>query len=143
MQQTIGTDKDYEQFLEEQKQSITHIKYGDKIELFRRHQLCLSAYEKQLTYMGGLKKLSGQYKYDMDQIKKKHMYAITKEQDGSGALKFRNEAARSSELANRLNNNPDYQKLLDMSEDIEDQLIDGEAKVTHIKTNLKFYEVWA
>lgn len=142
-EETIGSEKDYEKFLEEQRQTMNHIKYGDKIELFKRHQLALSAYEKHLTYVGGLRKLVRQYKYDLDQIKKKHMYAITREQDASGALKFRNEASRSSELSIRLSNNPEYQKLLDMYEDIGDQLIDGENKTDSIKSQLKFYEVWA
>ena len=139
----IGTEKDYETFLEEQRQSITHIKYGDKIELFRRHQLALTVFDKQLLVISGLKKLSSQYDYDLFNIKKKHMYAITKELDAGNALMFKNRESRDSELAIRLLNNPDYQKLFEMNEDIGDQLIDAEARLISFKSSLKFYESWA
>lgn len=139
----IGTEKDYETFLEEQRQSVNHIKYGDKIELFRRHQLALTVFDKQLLVISGLKKVVAQFKYDMAVFKNKHMFAITNEQDGSGALKYRNRESREAELGIRLSNNPEYKKVFDIHEDTTDQLIDAEARLVSFKSSLKFYESWS
>ena len=132
--------EDYKTYLESQGKPY-HIQYGDKREIFKRYQITLDHYDKKLIEISNLKKMLNQFDYDMAQYKSRHALAITQELDAGNTPKFKNRESRDAELKSRLRGNPEYQKLLTMSEDTGDQLLSAESKLNSMSKVLKFYEV--
>ena len=118
-----------------------HIVFGDKREIFKRYQVTLDQYDAKLIEVGNLKKMISQFTYDMEQYKSRHALAITQELDSGNVLKYKNRESRDAELKSRLRTNSEYQQVLVMSADHEDQLLSGECKLDSLRRLLKFYEV--
>jgi len=131
---------DWQDYLDSQTK-VHHIQFGDKREIFKRYQITLDHYEDKLIEIGNLNKLINQFTYDLAQYKSRHALAITQELDSNNLPKFKNRESRDAELKSRVRNNPEYQKILVMSEDTSDQLITAECKLKSLGKMLKFYEV--
>lgn len=137
----IGTEADYEAYLEEARSVVFHVKYGDKAELFRQHQLTLDKLDKSYERFGNLKKMLNQLEWDMTEVRNKLKHAVTSEVDNSNQPKYRNAEARSGELERRLRLHEEYQKNKGIHADTGDELLDVELDIKKLRGRLKFFEV--
>ena len=120
---------------------MTYVVYGNKNKLFREHQKTLEIISKKYEEHTRLKTMSNQIKWDMDEIASISRSGVINSKTVDGKPMHKNAEERNTALGGILRAHAEYNRLREMRDTTEDQLIGVDNDIKMLRLKLHFYEV--